>query len=186
MHVTRILTKEHVLIKQVLDLLDESRQALETGILVPMIFFEKAGIFCSEFADRFHHFKEEFLLFGLLSYKKQGELDTAMGVLRYQHDRCRQCMAQITRALERYEKKDEMTVTLVLEHLSVYVSLLHRHIHMEDHLFFPMAEESLSTKEKDSLTDQFAEQARRFGNSGRFLDKHQALAGELSDITCSW
>ncbi len=186
MHATRILTKEHVLIKQVLDLLDESRQALETGIPVPMIFFEKAGIFCSEFADRFHHFKEEFLLFGLLSYKKQGELDTAMGALRYQHDRCRQCMAQITRALERYEKNDEMAVTLVLEHLSVYVSLLHRHIHTEDHLFFPMAEKSLSTEENDSLTGQFAEQARRFDKSGRFLEKHQALADELSDITGSW
>ena len=182
MHATGILKKEHVLIKQVLGLLDNSRQALETGTLVPVVFFEKAGIFCSGFADRYHHFKEEFLLFGLLSYKKQGELDTAMGVLRYQHDRCRQSMTQITRALERYDKNDEMAVTLVLEHLGVYVSLLHRHIHMEDHLFFPMAEESLSTREKESLTDQFTEQARQFGDAGRFYDKHQALADELSDI----
>lgn len=185
MHVTRILTKEHVLIKQVLTLLDQSRQALETGILVPVIFFEKAGIFCSEFADRYHHFKEEFLLFGLLSYKKQGELDTAMGVLRYQHDRCRHCMTQIIHTLKRYEK-NEMAVTLVLEHLSVYVSLLHRHIHMEDHLFFPMAEKCLSTEEKDSLTDQFAEQGRRFGDSDKFHEKHQILADELSDILASW
>jgi hypothetical protein len=29
---------------------------------------------------------------------------------------------------------------------------------MEDHLFFPMAAKYLSTEEKDSLTDQFAEQ----------------------------
>lgn len=29
---------------------------------------------------------------------------------------------------------------------------------MEDHFFFPMAEKYLSTEEKDSLTDPFAEQ----------------------------
>jgi serine/threonine protein phosphatase PrpC len=62
---------------------------------VPALFFEKAVTFCEQFADQFHHFKEEFLLFGMLSYKKQGELDTAMGVLRYQHDRCKQSIARI-------------------------------------------------------------------------------------------
>ncbi|MDT8377957.1 MAG: hemerythrin domain-containing protein, partial [Desulfotignum sp.] len=171
-----------VLIKQVLDLLDESRQALETGIPVPMVFFEKAGIFCSEFADRFHHFKEEFLLFGLLSYKKQGELDTAMGVLRYQHDRCKQSVVRIKTALPRYEENDEMAVTRILENLSVYVSLLHRHIGMEDRIFFPMAEKALSSEEADSLSHQFEHQAQRFGPPAVFHDKHQALAAELKTL----
>ncbi len=72
MHVTRVLIQEHVLIKQVLHLMDRSRQALEAGDPVPGLFFEKAVTFCEQFADQFHHFKEEFLLFGMLSYKNRG------------------------------------------------------------------------------------------------------------------
>ena len=182
MHVTRVLTKEHVLIKQVLHLMDQSRQALEAGNPVPGLFFEKAVIFCEQFADRFHHFKEEFLLFGMLSYKKQGDLDTAMGVLRYQHERCKQSIARIRSALPRYEENDEMAVTRVLENLSVYVSLLHRHIGMEDRIFFPMAEKSLSLEEADSLQAQFEEQAQRFGPADTFLATHQNLADDLKTL----
>lgn len=179
MHVTRVLIQEHVLIKQVLQVMDQSRQALESGNSVPGAFFEKAVVFCEEFADRFHHFKEEFLLFGMLSYKKKGDLDTAMGVLRYQHERCKQSIARIRSALPRYEENDEMAVTRVLENLSVYVSLLHRHIGMEDQIFFPMAEKSLSPEEADSLQAQFEEQAQRFGPADTFLATHKALADDL-------
>lgn len=182
MHVTRVLIQEHVLIKQVLLLLDRSRQALEAGDPVPDLFFEKAVTFCEQFADRFHHFKEEFLLFGMLSYKKQGELDTAMGVLRYQHERCRQSMARIRTALPRYEENDEMAVTRVLENLGVYVSLLHRHIGMEDRIFFPMAEQSLSPEEADSLEAQFEQQAQRFGSAETVFATHQAMARDLDTL----
>jgi hemerythrin-like domain-containing protein len=179
MHVTRVLIQEHVLIKQVLHLMDRSRQALEAGNPVPGLFFEKAVTFCEQFADQFHHFKEEFLLFGMLSYKKQGELDTAMGVLRYQHERCRQSIARIKTALSRYKENDEMAVTRVLENLSVYVSLLHRHIGMEDRIFFPMAELSLSREEADSLEAQFAQQAQRFGSAETVFATHQTMARDL-------
>jgi hemerythrin-like domain-containing protein len=178
-HVTRVLIQEHVLIKQVLLLLDRSRQALEAGDPVPGLFFEKAVVFCEQFADRFHHFKEEFLLFGMLSYKKQGELDTAMGVLRYQHERCKQSIARIKTALSRYKENDEMAVTRVLENLSVYVSLLHRHIGMEDRIFFPMAEKFLSPEEADSLEAQFAQQAQRFGSAETVFATHQTMARDL-------
>lgn len=179
MHVTRVLIQEHVLIKQVLHLMDRSRQALEAGDPVPGLFFEKAVTFCEQFADQFHHFKEEFLLFGMLSYKKQGELDTAMGMLRYQHERCRQSIARIKTALSRYKENDEMAVTRVLENLSVYVSLLHRHIGMEDRIFFPMAELSLSREEADSLEAQFAQQAQRFGSAETVFATHQTMARDL-------
>ncbi|MDZ7665120.1 MAG: hemerythrin domain-containing protein [Desulfotignum sp.] len=182
MHVTRVLMQEHVLIKQVLHLLDRSRQALETGDPVPGIFFEKAVTFCEQFADQFHHFKEEFLLFGMLSYKKHGDLDTAMGVLRYQHERCKQSIARIRTALPRYAENDEMAVTRVLENLGMYVSLLHRHIGMEDRIFFPMAEKFLSLEEADSLKAQFEQQAERFGPPETFLATHQALADEIKTL----
>jgi hemerythrin-like domain-containing protein len=75
-----------------------------------------------------------------------------------------------------------MHVTRVLENLSVYVSLLHRHIGMEDRIFFPMAEKFLSPEEADSLEAQFVQQAQRFGSQETFHAAHQALAHDLNTI----
>lgn len=182
MNLTQILTKEHQLILSVLTLLHQSREKLETGRFVSGAFFKSAMIFCSGFADQFHHFKEEFLLFGLLSHKKQGALDSAMGALRYQHDQCRQCIVGINRALEGYEKKDEMATTFLLESLAIYVSLLRRHIFQEDVIFFPMAEKALSSQEKTALHEQFEKEQQRFSTDGSTFEKYREMAKTLHQL----
>jgi len=75
-----------------------------------------------------------------------------------------------------------MHVTRVLENLGVYVSLLHRHIGMEDRIFFPMAEKALSSEEADSLEEQFAQQAQRFGSAETVFVTHQAIAHDLKTL----
>ncbi|MBF0467675.1 MAG: hemerythrin domain-containing protein [Desulfamplus sp.] len=182
MNVIHILKTEHQLILKVLALLSIARKELESGRMVSTQFFEKAMVFCSEFADRFHHFKEEFLLFGLLSHKKDGELDSAMGALRYQHERCTQCISSIREVLQGYENMDEMAITLMLENLSVYVSLLSRHIYQEDYIFFPMVEKSVSSDESFSLNEQFANEELRSGKKGSIFEKSRLLADELGKI----
>ncbi len=182
MNVTQTLTDEHFLILKVLHMLSQSRKQLENGKLIPSEFYEKAMIFCSDFADQFHHFKEEFLLFGLLSYKKQGELDSAMGTLRYQHERCKNCINQIKKSLKGYENKEEMSVTFLLESLSVYVSLLGRHIYLEDRIFFPMAEKALSQEEKESLIKQFSDEEIRLGTREFIFERNQIIVDDLEQI----
>ncbi|MFO7752151.1 MAG: hemerythrin domain-containing protein [Desulfobacteraceae bacterium] len=182
MKAIQILKKEHYLILQVVDLLAQSRDYLEKGVIIPSGFYEKAMGFCNEFADRFHHFKEEFLLFGLLAYKKEGRLDAVMGTLRYQHERCGQCVAEIQNVLGTDQQYDEMTVTFLLENLSVYVSLLRRHIYLENTVFFPMADRSLTDEEKQSLSDQFAAEEARMDLQGSVLEKNRKIVTELGDI----
>ena len=182
MKVTQTLTDEHLLILKVLHMLNQSRKQLENGKFIPGEFYEKAMIFCSDFADQFHHFKEEFLLFGLLSYKKQGELDSAMGTLRYQHERCKHCIGQIKKALKGYENKEEMSITFLLESLSIYVSLLRRHIYLEDQIFFPMAEKALSQEEKESLAEQFSDEELRLGTRETIFARNQIIVEDLERI----
>lgn len=182
MNPTQILTDEHQLIINVLDLLEKARARLEAGEQVPSGFFETTMEFCSGFADRFHHFKEEFLLFGLLSYKKQGALDLAMGALRYQHGRCREGIAGISQALGGYKEKDGMSISFLLENLSVYVSLLKRHIHEEDTLFFPLAEKLLLSDEKLSLLHQFEAEDEQAGGRDAVFEKYRDMAKTLSGL----
>ena len=140
MQATKILVKEHDLIRQVLDCLSLALGKLESGQRPPKEFFEKGVEFASNFADRFHHFKEEYLMFGLLAQKKEGTFDGAIGALRYQHERGRQFVVKIENSLEAYANGDEIATTTLLENLTAYISLLRRHIHMEDHIFFKMVE----------------------------------------------
>ncbi|MCF8044741.1 MAG: hemerythrin domain-containing protein [Desulfarculaceae bacterium] len=182
MTVIQILKKEHYLILQTVDLLARSRDYLEKGVIVSSEFYEKAMRFCHDFADRFHHYKEEFLLFGLLAHKKEGRLDAVMGTLRYQHERCSQCVTEIENVLKTDRKYDEMTVTFLLENLSVYVSLLRRHIYLENTVFFPMADRSLTDEEKDSLSDQFAAEEARLDLQGSVSEENRKIIIELEDI----
>ena len=127
---------------------------------MPAAFFENAVVFAREYADRFHHFKEEFLMFGLLAQKQAGRLDAEIGALRHQHERCRQAMAAIERALPGYGAGEEIAATAVVVELAAYVALLRRHIHLEDEVFFPLVEQVLDREDDRTLMAHIEEEAR--------------------------
>ena len=178
---TEILIREHRLILQVLFSLSEARQQLETGKHPPKLFFVKALVFCRQYADKFHHYKEEYLLFGLLAHKKMGELDLAIGALRHQHEKCRSCLDTIENALVGYEMGNEIAITSLLENLAVYVALLKRHIHYEDHVFFPMAEKELIPEEDEALLVQFEAEHVGIGADNLTADCRK-LAADLATL----
>lgn len=97
-----------------------------------------------------HHYKEEYLLFSLLASKKGGKIDLEIGALRHQHEINRRCIKKIEESIKGYETKSEIAVTTLLENLAAYISILKRHIHREDQVFFPMAEAELSGAEKNA------------------------------------
>lgn len=154
----RFLTREHVVILQQLENLDRARRALEAGGRPPVEFFAEAIAFGREFADRFHHFKEEFLLFGLLARSRGGSLDAEIGALRFQHERCRQALDEIERALPGYAGGDEFAATAVAFAAAGYTTLLRRHIHLEEQRYFPLAAEALTAAEDAELVRHFREE----------------------------
>jgi hemerythrin-like domain-containing protein len=157
----RTLTREHSLILQQLENLGLARQRIEAGQWPPVEFFEAALAFAREFADRFHHFKEEFLLFGLVARSKEGRLDAEIGALRFQHERCRQAVEEIERALPGYRSGDEFAATALAFGLSGYVTLLRRHISLEEEIFFPLAAGVLTEEEDVELLRHFREEEER-------------------------
>jgi hemerythrin-like domain-containing protein len=158
-----ILTKEHGLIRQVLDNLSLAIEKLEVDERPPREFFEKALSFARHFADKYHHFKEEYVMFGLLAQKKEGAIDAQIDALRYQHERGRNFIAEIANSLEGYSKGEEFSTTSLLENLAAYISLIRRHIHREDHFFYPMVEKELSAHEDKGLVEQFKKEEEKTG-----------------------
>ena len=181
MKATEILTQEHSLILQALENLFKAQKKIERDQLLPKSFFEMALVFLREFADQFHHFKEEYLMFGLLALKKEGAFDGPIGSLRYQHERCRACIDEISNSLDGYSDGDGIATTRLLENLAAYVSLLRRHIYEEDHTFFPMADKELSKEEDAILLVQFKKEDEKMG-AQTFYEQNRAILDEMKAL----
>jgi hemerythrin-like domain-containing protein len=155
MKITQELVNEHVHILRGLDFLRIARDKIEKNQLPPKSFFKKTILFFRNYADQYHHYKEEFLMFGFLAQKKGGLLDLEIGSLRHQHEAGRECITRIEKSINGYAMKNEIAITGLLQNLSSFISILSRHIYREDNLFFPMVEKELSLNEKTTLLEQF-------------------------------
>ena len=107
MKATEMLANEHRLMLKALDTFTLAKKRLENGEHPEALFFKKAVEFSKTFSDKFHHFKEEFLLFGLLAQKKDGALDLEMGALRYQHERNRFFLKNIEQSIDGYDLNND-------------------------------------------------------------------------------
>lgn len=176
------LSNEHGLIRQYLDNLALATTHLEEGRRPSRAFFEKGIDFARTFADRFHHFKEEHVLFVRLAQRKRGEIDAQVEALRHQHERGRELISAVAAALDGYEANDAGHTAALVENLAAYIALLRHHIHLEDHVFYPMARKTLSADEISELEAEFARQRDKEG-AGTFERSHKTVVDMGSIIT---
>jgi hemerythrin-like domain-containing protein len=151
-----ILRNEHGLIRQFVDLLSTAVGRLEVDKPPPRAFFDNGIEFVRGFSDGFHHKKEELVMFVQLAQQKNGAIDGQIEALRYQHDQGRGFIAAIDGALDEYEQGDSRAQSLVRENAASFASLLKHHIHIEDHIFFPMCREEMTDEELRVLGGKFA------------------------------
>ena len=158
------LSNEHGLIRHFLDNLTLATEKIENGQHPSEAFFEKAFEFARVFTDEFHHFKEEHVLFVQVAQKKRGDVDAQLDALRYEHVRGRNLIASMDKVLPGYAAKDPIKTGELLENLGAYASLLKHHIHVEDHVFYPMAKGVLSDAEFAAIAREFTKQHDKQGH----------------------
>jgi hemerythrin-like domain-containing protein len=174
------LTNEHGLIRQYLDNLSMAADRIENGQYPSEAFFEKALDFARSFADNFHHFKEEHVLFVRVAEKKQGELDAQLDALRLQHDRGRELLSGISSSLDGYVARDPMQIAKLLENMAAYGALLRHHIHLEDHVFYPAARKTLDQNELEGMVGEFEKQREKHG--GDAFERYHKLVVDMGSI----
>ena len=175
-----ILIDEHGIIRQFLENLVLSVRKLEQGNRPPKEFFEKAVSFARDFTDKYHHFKEEYILFNRLAMKKKGKIDAEVESLKFQHERGRALIGEVAKALEGYAQEQEAQTLIILESLAAYISLLRQHIHKEDHIFFPMVERELPWDEYRGLLEVFQQEGKKMGE--KFLEKSKRDLYEMGGL----
>lgn len=168
------LRNEHGLIRQFLDNLALAVEKMEDGRRPPREFFERAVRFAKDFADTYHHIKEEHIMFVRLAQKHGGELDGQIDALRHQHETGRDYITEINSSLTAYEEDNPVAISRILESMAAYIAMLRAHIHHEDHVVFPMAIKQLTDEEQEQLQAEF-DRARDKAGETTFEDYHKLV-----------
>lgn len=174
------LMGEHDLIKQFMENLATAVLGMEEGLRPPREFFEKAAKFAHTFADKYHHFKEEHVMFAQLAQKKEGAIDTHIETLRHQHERGRDYWVEITNSLDGYERGGGVPTSTIIESAAAYIALLRQHIHVEDNVFFPLARHSFTEAEQQALMEEFEKAEERCGSD--IVEKSCQLVMEMGNL----
>jgi hemerythrin-like domain-containing protein len=174
---THILKHEHRVIEQGLRALDGMCLNLKTGGDVPPETMRQILGFIQNFADRFHHTKEEKHLFPALSpnlLQKNGE---ALRFLTEEHETERALIAELESAIGEYRHGDAASIERFIKAANQYCDHLVGHMRQEEAILFRLAEEVLDEAVKASLIKSFAQEDAQ-GGAG-IVARYEQMADEL-------
>lgn len=180
MSIVGTLTKEHHLIRDYIDKIQVAAEVYSWGEQPSTEFFELMFQFSDTFIEKYHHIKEEEVLFPFLVKKLDGELDGAFRALQNQHKQARLSFKEMRRCLKGYEKGDETLTSMFWRNLGNYNSFLRAHLNRENHLFFPLVERKLSKAERDELEQKFAVEENKLGKG--YLENCQKILQQMTKL----
>lgn len=150
-----MLSEEHKNILQVIDAVFKECDELEKGKKLDVDFFKETIGFIRGYADKFHHAKEEDILFRELSKDDVEMHCNPMQQMLYEHDMGRGFVKDLKLGVE---LKD---ASAVIKNARAYGHLLQDHIFKEENILYPMANEILSSSVKDNMLKEFYDVDKR-------------------------
>lgn len=147
------LVDEHLLIKRWLALIPEVIKNLDATSREGREVVVKGIDFIRSYADKFHHAKEENILF--CYFDERAEIIRAM---LSDHETGRRHVRAMREALDKKERD------AVIQHLQSYRELLTDHIKKEDEILFPWMDGNLSETDKNAISDRFDKAEREMGS----------------------
>ncbi len=116
--------------------------------------------FIRNYADSYHHAKEEDLLFKY--FDEDAEIIQAM------HEDHRNARSRVKNIVEGVESRDRESV---IENLGAYRELLTDHIRKEDDILYPWMDRNITTTQVGKLFSSFSEVDERFGDAPARYEK---------------
>lgn len=144
-----LLSEEHKYILKVIDSLNKECSLIKSGKSVDKTFFSTAIDFIRNFADKFHHAKEEDILFVEMCSDELNLHCNPIEQMLYEHDLGRNFIKGLEQAITANNAKG------VVENAMGYSQLLQEHIWKEDNILYPMADQALPEKVQKSIFERF-------------------------------
>ena len=150
-NITNELSSEHQNILKVIDAMFTECKQLENGKEVEKVFFDKAIDFIKNYADRYHHAKEEDILFKVMLENLECMHCNPIPVMLHEHETGRHYVKGMEEGLNENNKEK------IIENARGYGYLLQEHIYKEDNVLYPMAEEALNDQQKEMVLRKYEE-----------------------------
>jgi len=174
---TEELASEHEYVLVVVSAMEREAESIHSGGPVDRDAIAGMVDFTRNFTDGCHHTKEEKLLFPLLEERSQLAAGT-VSVLLSEHVAARGCVSAIDENLPQVESSVAAR-SAVAHNLALYAELLRMHIHKENVVLFPLAEQVLDAPEMEDLATGFARVEKEETDAGVHERYHQ-MAHELA------
>ncbi len=140
------LVNEHTFIKKLLTAIPQIVESLDVSNEEDKQLIFDSIDFIRSYADRYHHAKEEDILF-----KKFGEGLEIIKAMLEEHNVGRGHVKGVLEALETGDNKS------IREHLTAYQELLKEHIRKEDEILYPWMDRNLTISQVGELFAEFNE-----------------------------
>lgn len=150
-NITEQLMSEHQNILRVIVQVLIECSRIENGGETDKKFMEQTIDFIRNYADKFHHAKEEDILFEAMLTNVDCLHCNPIPVMLYEHQDGREFVGKLENALKENDKNG------VIENARGYCYLLQNHIYKEDNILYPMAEDALDDEQKAQVVRKYKE-----------------------------
>lgn len=177
--ITQRLKDEHRLILRMLALLERNARRTEEGTFKNYQFYLDGVDFIRNYADRFHHAKEEDILFEALVTNGMPRANSPVAAMLMEHDLGRAFVKGMEEAATRALNGEAGQEEAIVANARGYLELLRDHIAKEDDILYPLAERVLPEEMRENILAGYrtAEEKSKAGFEAQYIsvvEKYEA------------
>jgi len=179
MNAIQLLVNEH---EQILRMIEVSKVILSNNGSADFDITDLEHVidFIQNFADKYHHMKEEDELFHEMGKHGMPVNSGPIGVMLHEHDLGRSYVKKTIEAIAHYKAGDLNALNVIRENLLAYGDLLTNHIYKENNILYPLAENVLPIDTLNTMSESFEHKNNTTANN-EYYDKYLRMAKEMSD-----
>ena len=155
-NVTAVMVEEHKLILRMIDMVEKNTRLAEAGRFTDWNFYIDAVDFIRNFADRFHHSKEEDILFKSLVENGMPAENSPVAAMLMAHDQGRAFVRNMESAARKALAGEPDQVPILADNAYGYINLLRDHIDKENTILYPLAERVLPEAMRPAMAEGYA------------------------------
>jgi hemerythrin-like domain-containing protein len=180
MNAIEILVKEHDSILQMIEITQLILTA-EDETKINLNHVEEIVDFIKKFADKYHHLKEEDVLFMEMERQGMPRQGGPIGVMLHEHDEGRAYIKLAEESIAKLKLGDRTAFSQIKENLMNYCTLLTNHIFKENNILYPMAAQLLPHDVLESMSVGFKE-SNLSTPDNEYVTKYLKLVADLRSI----
>ena len=171
--ITDALVTEHRLILRMITLLERNAPRTADGTYSNWQFYLDGIDFIRNYADRFHHAKEEDVLFEALIKNGMPRENSPIAAMLMEHDQGRAFVKNMETAALEAQAGQAGRGQIIADNALAYAALLREHIEKEDDILYPLAERVIPESMRDGIIAGYT--AAEAGTGPDFTGNYEAV-----------